>query len=43
VTIVPTLDNERVAISILKPLGGGKSFIVRLRSLTDQNETARLA
>ena len=37
------LDNERISISILKPLADGKSFIVRLRSLSDQDETARLS
>ena len=36
------LDNEKVYITILKPLGNGKETLLRLRSLSNQPETVKL-
>ena len=36
------LDNDNVVVSIIKDQGDGKSFVVRLRSLSDKEETVNL-
>ena len=38
-----TLNNDRVCISILKPSADGKAVIVRLRSVLDKDEIAKLS
>ncbi len=36
------LDNDKVYLTILKPLGNGKETLVRLRSLSDKSESVKL-
>jgi hypothetical protein len=36
------IDNEKVYVTILKPLGEGKETLVRLRSLSDKPENVKL-
>ncbi len=43
ITPLIAVDNDRVCVTILKPVGNGKATIVRLRSLSDKPETVTFA